>query len=94
MDTAPVGMVADTLLLNDYADIFLYVSRADYLDKRLLHIPTTLYKEGKLKNMAILLNCSDHTKNYGYGYGYGYGDGVIQTNIRNKTWFEKIKNKI
>ncbi len=94
VDTAPVGMVADTLLLNDYADIFLYVSRADYLDKRLLHIPTTLYKEGKLKNMAILLNCSDHTKNYGYGYGYGYGDGVIQTNIRNKTWFEKIKNKI
>ncbi len=94
VDTAPVGMVADTLLLNDYADIFIYVSRADYLDKRLLNIPTSLYNEGKLKNMAILLNCSDHTKNYGYGYGYGYGSG-INDSLHNKItpWYKKIFTK-
>ena len=91
VDTAPVGMVADTLLLNDFADMFIYVSRADYLDKRLLNIPTSLYKEGKLKNMAILLNCSDHTKNYGYGYGYGYGEN--SQNETNKSKWNKKSNK-
>jgi tyrosine-protein kinase Etk/Wzc len=90
VDTAPVGMVADTLLLNEYADMFIYVSRANYLDKKLLNVPSTLYKEGKLKNMAILLNCSDHNKNYGYGYGYGYGEKSRDLSENKKSWF-KIK---
>lgn len=77
VDTAPVGMVTDTLLLNTYADAFVYVVRANYLDRRLLSIAETAFKEKRLSNMAVLINGSDHSKGYGYGYGYGgYGYGA------------------
>jgi hypothetical protein len=39
----------------------------------MLGIANTLYEEGKLPNMCMLLNDTDPTKVYGYGYGYGYG---------------------
>ncbi|CAA0171618.1 GumC family protein [Tenacibaculum maritimum] len=70
IDTAPVGLVTDTLLIAKYADAFLYVTRSNYLDKRMLTIPQTLYKEKKLPNMAVVLNDTDMNKGYGYGYGY------------------------
>lgn len=70
VDTAPVGLVADTLLFAHHADMFLYVIRANKLDKKLLHIPQTLYTEKKLPNMALVLNDTDSTKGYGYAYGY------------------------
>lgn len=86
VDTAPVGMVTDTLLLNAYADAFVYVVRANYLDKRLLNIAETSYKEKRLSNMAILINGSDHSKGYGYGYGYGgYGYG----NEKPAKWWQR-----
>lgn len=73
VDTAPVSLVTDTLLISKYADAFVYVARANYLDKRMLSLPERLYQEKKLPNMSILINDTDSTKGYGYGYGYGYG---------------------
>ncbi|WP_313304476.1 polysaccharide biosynthesis tyrosine autokinase [Empedobacter sp.] len=74
VDTAPVSLVTDTLLISDDADITMYVVRANYLDKRMLAIPRDLYRENRLKNMAMVINDVDFTKGYGYGYGYGYGE--------------------
>ena len=74
VDTAPVHLVTDTLLISKYADTAIYVIRADYLDKRLLPIAEGLYREKRLNNMAVLLNDTDYKGGYGYGYGYGYGD--------------------
>jgi len=88
VDTAPVGMVADTLLMNKFADILIYVARMNFLDKRLLNIPQSLYKENKFKNMTILLNGSDSENGYGYGYGYGYGDITTK-----KTLIQRIFKK-
>ncbi len=89
VDTAPVGMVTDTLLLNAYADAFVYVVRANYLDKRLLSITETVFKEKRLSNMAVLINGSDHSKGYGYGYGYGgYGYGADKP----RRWWQRKKN--
>jgi tyrosine-protein kinase Etk/Wzc len=73
VDTAPIGMVTDTLLVSSYADAFVYVVRAYFLDKRLLSVPGDLFKDKRLPNMAILINGTDKEKGYGYGYGYGYG---------------------
>jgi len=87
VDMAPVSLVSDTLMLSQYADATLYVVRANYLDKRMLHIPKTLYKEGKLTNMAVVLNDTIHNKSYGYGYGYGYG-----IKVEEKPWYKKIFN--
>ncbi|MGB1296353.1 MAG: GumC family protein [Flavobacteriales bacterium] len=74
LDTAPVSLVTDTLLISKFADMFVYVSRAEYLDKRMLEVPKNLYKQNRLPNMAMVLNDIDVKKGYGYGYGYGYGE--------------------
>ena len=71
VDTAPLQMVTDTLLMSSSADLFMYIVRADYLDKRLLETPKKLYEEKRLPNMAILVNGLDTKRGYGYGYGYG-----------------------
>lgn len=87
VDTAPVNLVTDTLLISEYADMVLYVTRADYLDKRMLVVPETLYKEKKLPNMGVVLNDTDVSKGgggYGYGYGYGYVEQV------SKPWYKRI----
>ena len=73
VDTAPVNLVSDTLLIAKYADMFMYVVRANYSDKRSLVVPEEFYKENKLPNIAIVLNDVDSRRD-GYGYGgYGYG---------------------
>lgn len=82
VDTAPVSLVTDTLLIAKYADCFVYVARANVLEKRMLNIPNTLYKEKKLPNMCMLLNDTDSTKGYGYGYGYG-------VKVEQKPWYKK-----
>jgi capsular exopolysaccharide synthesis family protein len=71
VDTAPVSLVTDTLLIAKNADCFVYLIRANFLEKRMLNIANNLYKEQKLPNMCLLLNDTDSTKGYGYGYGYG-----------------------
>lgn len=86
VDTAPVGLVTDTIQISHYADMFVYVVRANYLDKKLLQIGQTLYSEKKLKNMAMVLNGSDLEKGYGYGYGYG-------EEVEKKSWWKKPFSK-
>ena len=71
VDTAPVSLVTDTLLIAKNADTFIYVARANFLEKKMLDIPNGLYRDQKLPNMCLLLNDTDSTKGYGYGYGYG-----------------------
>jgi capsular exopolysaccharide synthesis family protein len=72
VDTAPVILVTDTLLIAKHADCFIYVVRANFLEKRMLAVINAIYKDGKLPNMCMLLNDTDSTKGYGYGYGYGH----------------------
>lgn len=69
VDTAAVGLVTDTLLISKYADLFVYVVRAGYLDKSQLHTAQDLYEQKRLPNMAILINDVKSKKGYGYGYG-------------------------
>ncbi|WP_367757286.1 GumC family protein [Flavobacterium sp. WC2430] len=83
VDTAPVSLVTDTLLIAKHADTFIYVARANFLEKRMLNIANTLYKENKLPNMCLLLNDTDSTKGYGYGYGYGI-------KMEKDSWYKKI----
>lgn len=75
VDTAPVGLVVDTISILDHADVLLYVVRANYLDKNALEIPVKLAKDKELKNIALVLNgVKMSNRTYGsYGYGYGYG---------------------
>lgn len=87
IDTAPVSLVTDTLLISDSADITMYVVRANYLDKRMLAIPKELYQDNRLKNMAMVVNDVDFTKEYGYGYGYG------ENHNKGNSFFSKLFGK-
>ena len=71
VDTAAFSMVTDTLLLSTFADAFIYVIRADFLDKRMLRYIQNIYNEKRLPNMSLLINGIDNKKSQGYGYGYG-----------------------
>lgn len=72
LDTAPVGLVADTLIISRVTDATVYICRADYTPKNDLKLANSLFKENKLRNMSIVLNGIDMSKRkYGYYYGYG-----------------------
>ena len=91
LDTAPIGMVTDTLLIGRVADLSAYVCRADYTHKAEYTLINELFHEQKLPNLCTIINGVDlkkrkygyyygygkYGKHYGYGkrYGYGYGYG-------------------
>ncbi len=74
-DTAPVGLVTDTLQIGQHADITVFVCRADYTPKSSFGLLNSLAKEKKLPNPCIVINGIDMSqRKYGYYYGYGrYG---------------------
>jgi len=74
VDTAPLMVVSDTLLISEYADHILYVTRAGTTENRVIEFPLKLRAEGKLKGLSFVVNDVKDT-NLGYGgkYGYGYG---------------------
>jgi capsular exopolysaccharide synthesis family protein len=89
LDTAPVGLVTDTLQVAKYANVCCYVVRADYTPKSNMGLLNSLVEDKKINNACIILNGVDMSKKkygyyygygkygkygrYGYGYGYGYG---------------------
>ena len=75
LDTAPVGLVTDTLQIARYSSVNCYVTRADYTPKANIGLLNSLVDEEKLKNCCVILNGVDMSKKkYGYYYGYGkYG---------------------
>ena len=85
IDTAPVGLVTDTLQIGRVANATIYMCRADYTPKASFGMINALAMEEKLPNMAMVLNGVDMSKkkySYYYGYGkygkygrYGYGSG-------------------
>ena len=75
LDTAPVGLVNDSLQLGRVADICIYVCRADYTQKAMFGMINGLNNEKKLPNMCLVLNGVDLSKKkHSYYYGVGkYG---------------------
>ena len=75
VDTAPVGLVTDTLQIGKLVDATVFMCRADYTPKAAFNAINMFKAEKKLKNMAIVINGIDMSKKkYGYYYGVGkYG---------------------
>jgi capsular exopolysaccharide synthesis family protein len=75
LDTAPVGLVTDTLQIARFTNASCFVCRADYTPKANLTLLDSLAQENKLPNACVVLNAVDMSKRkYGYYYGYGrYG---------------------
>ncbi|HET8736296.1 MAG TPA: polysaccharide biosynthesis tyrosine autokinase [Pricia sp.] len=77
VDTAPLMVVTDTLLISDYSDLLIYVTRAGVTEKKALNYPIKLQEEGKIRGLSFVVNDVE-ASNLGYGGKYGYGYGKIQ----------------
>lgn len=92
VDTAPVGLVGDAMVLGKFADATFYVVRHNYTFKKQLVMLEDIYANKRLPKMSIVLNDIDIQAGYGgyYGYGgygysgYGYGQGTEYFDERKK----------
>ena len=76
IDTPPIGLVTDGVILMKNADINLYVVRHNYTKHQALAVVNSLYDNNQIQNLHIIINdYQNNIASYGYGYGYGYGGG-------------------
>lgn len=88
LDTAPLMLVTDTLLISYLADVTLYVTRSRYTEKTLIDFANKQIDNKKVINPAFVLNdVDDDYLGYGNKYGYGYGKDK-------RNFFQKIKDRI
>ncbi len=83
LDTPPIAIVTDALLLTHFSDAFIFVIRQNYSTKSVLQLVDDLYTKREMNNVGILINdvkvnsYYGYSRKYSYGYGYygyGYGD--------------------
>lgn len=73
IDTAPIGLVSDSLHLMKLADQNIIVLRENYSETSFINSLNSIIEKNQLDNIGLVLNRSkSKTKSYGYGYGYGY----------------------
>lgn len=97
IDSPPVGMVADSLLLIKYSDVNIFVVRHNLTMKKVFaQVSQNLSKKG-IQNFNILLNDVQigkkylaYSHGYAYNYGYGYGYGKYEETSKSE---RKNKNK-
>lgn len=79
LDTPPVGLVTDALVLAPYIDTCFYIVRHEVTVKKDLTILADLKKFNKFKSINVIFNGVNYRNSqeyrYGYGYGYKYGKG-------------------
>lgn len=73
IDCPPVDIVADTQIIEEFADRTLFVVRTGLLARNMLDELENIHEEKRLKNLALILNGTySHGGYYKYGYRYGY----------------------
>lgn len=96
IDTPPVAVVTDALLLSQYVSINLFIVRQRYSSRNTLEMIDQLSNLGELKNMAIIINDISLSGYYGYGIRYGYGRGYGYSyggNYYNTGYYSRYGNK-
>lgn len=81
IDTPPVGLITDALILMRYADVTLFVLNSQTAKKEYISNAEDIIATNGIKNFGFVLNGvkvkkSKYYYNYSYGYkygGYGYG---------------------
>lgn len=72
IDSPPVGLVSDSLVISKFADLSIYIIRQGYTTEKNLLTVKSVSENNQLKRLCIIFN--DVTNKYGYyGYSYGYG---------------------
>jgi tyrosine-protein kinase Etk/Wzc len=94
IDTPPVGLVTDGILIMRKADVPIYIVRANYSRKSFLKNMNRLMQNNQFTRMCTILNDAKAEGSYGYGYGYGYGSygmGYYEEPVQKPTLGQRIK---
>ena len=104
LDSAPVGLVTDSLISSRVADAVVYVMRLNYTESEDVNFLNSLVADGKLENVSVVINGDEHKNGgrrvygryakYGYAYGYGYGSGYSDAEKTGKNAKKTVINKI
>ena len=71
VDTPPYGLLTDSFMLMNYADLNLFVTRVEHTRKDVFAANMEDLEKKKIENVYILLNCDKDNK-MGYGYSKYY----------------------
>ena len=73
IDCPPVEIVTDADIIKQWADMTLFVVRANLLEKAILPDIEKYYTDKRFNKLAIVLNGTESIGHYGYKYGYYKG---------------------
>lgn len=76
IDTPPLHLVTDAMIIAKLADVSLYIIRQGYTGKNELDFISEIEQSDKLPNMQIVFNGIKKSK---YGYGYNYDNSYYNT---------------
>ena len=72
IDSPPLRLVTDALILAPLCDVCLYMVRHNYTSKSELNFIQEVYQAKKLPNMHLVFNGVHMDQRYGYSVDYGY----------------------
>lgn len=87
LDTPPLMLVTDSLILAENADATIYVTRSEVSEKDYLKFANNLVDSKKIVKPSFIIN-DVHKSNFGYGNKYGYGYQAHQQN-----WWQKLTGR-
>lgn len=82
IDSSPMGIVTDAILLSSYASVNLFVVRHQFTHKQFFEQNMKILQESNIHNVGLVMNGIKskgymHAYSYGYGYGYGMSDAEV-----------------
>lgn len=90
LDAAPVGLVADSMIVNRVADSVVYVTRLNYTHKADADFIASLIADKKLENVSIVVNGENlEKKSYGSRGSHrysSYGYSCLDTSKKKSWW--------
>jgi capsular exopolysaccharide synthesis family protein len=92
LDTPPIGLVTDAVMVMRNTDLKIFVVRADYSLRSYIKAVNRLINVNKFKNVGVVVNALKGSGSYGYGYGYGYGSKYYEEQD-NGSWFSTVRRK-
>lgn len=103
LDTPPIAIVTDALLISKRSDINIFVIRQNFTSKGILPLIEKIYQKEEMKNLSLIINdlksggYYSYTYDYGYGYAYNYGYRYAEgyySDENEDTGFGKKLNKL
>ena len=90
LDTPPVGLVTDGVLIMQSTTLRIFVLRAEYSKKEFAKNIAKLVRSNELQNVGLVLNATEGRNKYG-GYRYGYGGYYEETS--QQPWWQRLTKR-